>query len=102
MLYKPTETATERFIILQNLRNRCEFPENFCIEITQQHKSIAKKLITWMLKMNPAERPTVDTLLQSEMIPLVDYGEDEFQVIFYKDFFKFFKNVLEDVFSNNK
>lgn len=80
MLYKPPKTATERFIVLQNLRNRCEFPEDFCSKITQQQKAIAKKLISWMLKINPRERPTVDILLQSEIIPLVDYREDEFQV----------------------
>lgn len=82
MFMEPLPTATERIMVLQNIRNRLEFPENFGEKLTQQNRSRSQKLIGWMLKPDPNDRPSVDTLLQSELIPLVVYEEDEFQVNF--------------------
>ncbi|KAI1722983.1 protein kinase domain-containing protein [Ditylenchus destructor] len=82
MFMEPLPTATERIMVLQNLRNRLEFPENFGEKLTQQNRSRSQKLIQWMLKPDPNDRPSVDTLLQSELIPLVVYEEDEFQKMF--------------------
>lgn len=83
MLQRPPDTQTERIITLKKLRSDVEFPEDFCSEISAQQKALAKKLIGWMLKMNPCERPTVDVILQAEIIPMVDYEEDEFQATLF-------------------
>lgn len=80
MFYRPPETVTERYSTLQVLRTSLAFPEDFGADVTQKQKATAKKLISMMLKSHPQERPSVDALLQSEMIPMVQFEEDDFQV----------------------
>ncbi|KAH7726002.1 RWD domain containing protein [Aphelenchoides avenae] len=82
MFYRPPETVTERYSTLQVLRTSLAFPEDFGADVTQKQKATAKKLISMMLKSHPQERPSVDALLQSEMIPMVQFEEDDFQIMF--------------------
>jgi translation initiation factor 2-alpha kinase 4 len=79
MFVEPPVTLTERLIILQEFRKSGDYPTNFAHDIPQQHRNASRKLISWMTEHDPAYRPTVDTLLNSDSIPLVEL-EDDFQV----------------------
>lgn len=83
MFSQPPKTGTERIFNVQALRDHLEFPSEFGLEISNEQKLTAKKLILWTLKKDPAQRPAVDEILQSENIPLVDFEAVEFQVIYY-------------------
>lgn len=86
MFSLPPKTGAERIYNMQALRDTLEFPSDFGQEISNDQKSIATKLILWTLKKDPDERPSVDEILQSEKIPLVDYEAIEFQVEFTLNF----------------
>lgn len=80
MFLQPPKTGSERYYNLQALRDKLEFPSDFGQEIQKDQKLIAEKIILWTLKKDPDERPSVDEILQSKKIPLIDYGAIEFQV----------------------
>ncbi|MFH4979162.1 hypothetical protein AB6A40_005871 [Gnathostoma spinigerum] len=82
MFYRPLLPGMERVMILKQLRNQAVFPPDFANGVPEVHKKAAKELIKMMLKTVPDERPTVQSLIESERIPLVELEESQFQKMF--------------------
>eukprot|EP01119_Soliformovum_irregulare_P020911 TRINITY_DN6843_c0_g2_i2.p1 TRINITY_DN6843_c0_g2~~TRINITY_DN6843_c0_g2_i2.p1 ORF type:complete len:1469 (-),score=373.99 TRINITY_DN6843_c0_g2_i2:69-4475(-) len=60
----PFTTGMERIMTLNALRKEAKFPERF----EERHPTEAE-LLKWVLKENPAERPTAQELLKSDLLP---------------------------------
>lgn len=82
MFYRPLLPGMERISLLKSLRDSFFFPEDFASEAPEVHRKIAKELIKSMLRFSPDERPSVQDILESERIPLIELEESEFQKIF--------------------
>ncbi|XP_061598878.1 eIF-2-alpha kinase GCN2 isoform X1 [Cololabis saira] len=72
MSYRPMTTGAERISVLSQLRvEPISFPEDFAAHGTQM------KVIEWLLKHDPAFRPTAHELLKSELLPPPQMEESE-------------------------
>lgn len=74
MSYRPMTTGAERITVLNQLRVEpmC-FPEDF----TVYEQGTQRKVIEWLLKHDPALRPTAQELLKSELLPPPQMEESE-------------------------
>ncbi|XP_013886400.1 eukaryotic translation initiation factor 2-alpha kinase 4 [Austrofundulus limnaeus] len=74
MSYRPFTTGAERISVLSQLRmESITFPEDFLPH--EQGKQ--RKVIEWLLKHDPALRPTTQELLKSELLPPPQMEESE-------------------------
>ncbi|KAL2098648.1 hypothetical protein ACEWY4_005128 [Coilia grayii] len=74
MSYRPMTTASERITVLSKLRtDPVEFPDDF----VQYESGTQSKVISWLLKHDPALRPTAQELLKSELLPPPQMEESE-------------------------
>uniref|UniRef100_F1KQP7 non-specific serine/threonine protein kinase n=1 Tax=Ascaris suum TaxID=6253 RepID=F1KQP7_ASCSU len=82
MFYRPLLPGMERITMLKALRNSSIFPSDFASEVPEAHRKAAKELIVMMLKRAPEQRPSVQNLLDSERVPIVEIEESHFQKMF--------------------
>uniref|UniRef100_A0A183V4Y9 Protein kinase domain-containing protein n=1 Tax=Toxocara canis TaxID=6265 RepID=A0A183V4Y9_TOXCA len=82
MFYRPLLPGMERITMLKDLRNSSLFPADFAAEVPEAHRKAAKELIGMMLKQVPEQRPSVQNLLDSERVPIVEIEESQFQKMF--------------------
>ncbi|XP_051242159.1 eIF-2-alpha kinase GCN2 [Dicentrarchus labrax] len=74
MSYRPMTTGAERISVLSQLRvEPIIFPEDF----TAYEQGTQRKVIEWLLKHDPALRPTAQELLKSELLPPPQMEESE-------------------------
>ncbi|XP_017268281.1 eIF-2-alpha kinase GCN2 [Kryptolebias marmoratus] len=74
MSYRPFTTGAERISVLSQLRmESITFPEDFLAN----EQGTQKKVIEWLLKHDPALRPTAQELLKSELLPPPQMEESE-------------------------
>ncbi|XP_069574792.1 eIF-2-alpha kinase GCN2 isoform X2 [Brachyistius frenatus] len=74
MSYRPMTTGAERISVLSQLRvEPMFFPEDF----TAHEQGTQRKVIEWLLKHDPALRPTTQELLKSELLPPPQMEESE-------------------------
>ncbi|XP_004712755.1 eIF-2-alpha kinase GCN2 [Echinops telfairi] len=81
MSYHPMVTASERILVLNQLRDATSprFPEDFNDgEHTKQ-----KCVISWLLNHDPAKRPTAMELLKSELLPPPQMEESELHEVLH-------------------
>ncbi|KYQ91316.1 putative protein serine/threonine kinase [Tieghemostelium lacteum] len=57
-------TGHERVIVLNDLRNKAKFPEEF-----ERNHPRQAKLIRWLTEKDPLKRPSAQELLQSDLMP---------------------------------
>ncbi|XP_030574291.1 eIF-2-alpha kinase GCN2 isoform X1 [Archocentrus centrarchus] len=73
MSYRPMTTGAERIAVLSQLRvEPIIFPDDFTL-----HGQETRKVIEWLLKHDPAFRPTAQELLKSELLPPPQMEESE-------------------------
>ncbi|XP_026167053.1 eIF-2-alpha kinase GCN2 isoform X2 [Mastacembelus armatus] len=73
MSYRPMTTGAERISVLSKLRvEPIIFPEDFIV-----NGQGTQKVIEWLLKHDPALRPTAQELLKSELLPPPQMEESE-------------------------
>uniref|UniRef100_A0A3B5AXR9 non-specific serine/threonine protein kinase n=1 Tax=Stegastes partitus TaxID=144197 RepID=A0A3B5AXR9_9TELE len=65
MSYRPMTTGAERITVLSQLR------------VVRPRQGLEKKVIEWLLKHDPALRPTAQELLKSELLPPPQLEESE-------------------------
>uniref|UniRef100_A0A915AH84 non-specific serine/threonine protein kinase n=1 Tax=Parascaris univalens TaxID=6257 RepID=A0A915AH84_PARUN len=82
MFYRPLLPGMERITVITALRNSSIFPNDFASEVPEAHRKAAKELIVMMLKRAPEQRPSVQNLLDSERVPIVEIEESHFQKMF--------------------
>uniref|UniRef100_A0A3B5RE05 non-specific serine/threonine protein kinase n=1 Tax=Xiphophorus maculatus TaxID=8083 RepID=A0A3B5RE05_XIPMA len=73
MSYRPFVTGAERISVLSQLRMSISFPEDF----PEHEQGTLRKVIEWLLKHDPALRPTTQELLKSELLPPPQMEESE-------------------------
>uniref|UniRef100_A0A1A8GP91 non-specific serine/threonine protein kinase n=1 Tax=Nothobranchius korthausae TaxID=1143690 RepID=A0A1A8GP91_9TELE len=74
MSYRPFTTGAERISVLSQLRTEpVSFPDDFLA----YQQGTQKKVIEWLLKHDPALRPTAQELLKSELLPPPQMEESE-------------------------
>ncbi|XP_015229195.1 PREDICTED: eukaryotic translation initiation factor 2-alpha kinase 4 [Cyprinodon variegatus] len=74
MSYRPFVTGAERISVLSQLRmESISFPEDF----PEHEQGTLRKVIEWLLKHDPALRPTAQELLKSELLPPPQMEESE-------------------------
>ncbi|XP_028823379.1 eIF-2-alpha kinase GCN2 isoform X2 [Denticeps clupeoides] len=74
MSYRPMTTNSERINVLTHLRaESVEFPDDF----VQDEVAAQRQVIVWLLKHDPALRPTAVELLKSELLPPPQMEESE-------------------------
>uniref|UniRef100_A0AAQ5XQL5 eIF-2-alpha kinase GCN2 n=1 Tax=Amphiprion ocellaris TaxID=80972 RepID=A0AAQ5XQL5_AMPOC len=73
MSYRPMTTGAERITVLSQLREPMCFPEDF----TACEQGTQRKVIEWLLKHDPALRPTAQELLKSDLLPPPQMEESE-------------------------
>uniref|UniRef100_A0AAY4CI97 eIF-2-alpha kinase GCN2 n=1 Tax=Denticeps clupeoides TaxID=299321 RepID=A0AAY4CI97_9TELE len=73
MSYRPMTTNSERINVLTHLRASVEFPDDF----VQDEVAAQRQVIVWLLKHDPALRPTAVELLKSELLPPPQMEESE-------------------------
>uniref|UniRef100_A0A8D2L6V2 eIF-2-alpha kinase GCN2 n=1 Tax=Varanus komodoensis TaxID=61221 RepID=A0A8D2L6V2_VARKO len=80
MSYHPLTTASERIVVLSQLRHpSIEFPKDF-----DEMKNAKQKLvITWLLNHDPSKRPTAMELLKSEHMPPPQMEESELHEVLH-------------------
>ncbi|KAE9552500.1 hypothetical protein FO519_004280 [Halicephalobus sp. NKZ332] len=81
MFFRPLPIGMERLDILQHLRNQLIFPDDFGLQLTDNQRGNLKKLISWMMNLDPEKRPMVKVLLQHDLVPFVESEESDFQSI---------------------
>ncbi|KAM8915910.1 eIF-2-alpha kinase GCN2 isoform 2-T2 [Spinachia spinachia] len=74
MSYRPMTTGAERISVLSQLRVE---PMNFPEDFTAYEQGTQRKVIEWLLKHDPALRPTAQELLKSELLPPPQMEESE-------------------------
>ncbi|XP_008397647.1 eIF-2-alpha kinase GCN2 [Poecilia reticulata] len=74
MSYRPFVTGAERISVLSQLRTESiSFPGDF----PEHEQGTLRKVIEWLLKHDPALRPTAQELLKSELLPPPQMEESE-------------------------
>ncbi|MED6235220.1 Eukaryotic translation initiation factor 2 alpha kinase 4 [Ataeniobius toweri] len=74
MSYRPFATGAERISVLSQLRmESISFPGDF----PEHEQGTLRKVIEWLLKHDPALRPTAHELLKSELLPPPQMEESE-------------------------
>ncbi|XP_024125468.1 eIF-2-alpha kinase GCN2 [Oryzias melastigma] len=74
MSYRPMTTGAERISVLSKLRvEPISLPEDFL----PYNQGTQRKVIEWLLKHDPALRPTAQELLKSELLPPPQMEESE-------------------------
>uniref|UniRef100_A0A183E1A8 Protein kinase domain-containing protein n=1 Tax=Gongylonema pulchrum TaxID=637853 RepID=A0A183E1A8_9BILA len=73
MFYRPLLPGMERIATIKVLRSCAHFPSDFA-------SGLLEKLIKWMLELQPEDRPSVQNLLDSDRVPVVEIEENDFQV----------------------
>uniref|UniRef100_A0A3B3VZ75 Eukaryotic translation initiation factor 2 alpha kinase 4 n=1 Tax=Poecilia latipinna TaxID=48699 RepID=A0A3B3VZ75_9TELE len=73
MSYRPFVTGAERISVLSQLRTSISFPGDF----PEHEQGTLRKVIEWLLKHDPALRPTAQELLKSELLPPPQMEESE-------------------------
>ncbi|XP_012735562.2 eIF-2-alpha kinase GCN2 [Fundulus heteroclitus] len=74
MSYRPFATGAERISVLSQLRmESISFPGDF----PEHEQGTQRKVIEWLLKHDPALRPTAQELLKSELLPPPQMEESE-------------------------
>lgn len=74
MSYRPMTTGSERITVLSQLRMEpIHFPDDF----SSYQQGTQKKVIEWLLKHDPALRPTAQELQKSELLPPSQMMESE-------------------------
>lgn len=74
MSYRPMTTGSERISVLSQLRvEPIIFPEDFAA----YEQGTQRKVIEWLLKHDPALRPTTQELLKSDLLPPPQMEESE-------------------------
>ncbi|VDN04109.1 unnamed protein product [Thelazia callipaeda] len=84
MFYRPLLPGMERIVTIRNLRNSGLFPLDFGSGILEVHQKASKKIIKWMLEMQPDDRPSIQNLLESDRVPVAEIEDDDFQKMFYR------------------
>ncbi|XP_075388029.1 eIF-2-alpha kinase GCN2 [Tenrec ecaudatus] len=81
MSYHPMVTASERILVLNQLRDATSprFPEDF----NDGEHSKQKSVISWLLNHDPAKRPTATELLKSELLPPPQMEESELHEVLH-------------------
>ncbi|VDN44589.1 unnamed protein product [Gongylonema pulchrum] len=80
MFYRPLLPGMERIATIKILRSCAHFPSDFASGLLEIHQRAVKKLIKWMLELQPEDRPSVQNLLDSDRVPVVEIEENDFQV----------------------
>ncbi|KAK0390462.1 hypothetical protein QR680_019364 [Steinernema hermaphroditum] len=75
-------SGMERVDVLKHLRAMLTFPDDFGMDVPREQAMLAQKLISWMLERNAEKRPTVDQILASDEVPLVEIEVTDFQKMF--------------------
>jgi len=93
----PFTTGHERIVTIQGLRQRQELPRLF----SQTHRRQAK-IITWLCDLEPTQRPTVDDLLKSELLPpkMEDEHINDLKQLLKNPGEEIYKDILNDFFVN--
>ncbi|XP_077394275.1 eIF-2-alpha kinase GCN2 [Festucalex cinctus] len=74
MSYRPMITGAERISVLSQLRvEAIHFPDDY----SRYQQGTQRKVIEWLLKHDPALRPTAQELLKSELLPPPQMEESE-------------------------
>ncbi|XP_019725702.1 eIF-2-alpha kinase GCN2 [Hippocampus comes] len=74
MSYRPMITGAERISVLSQLRAEAiHFPDDY----SRYEQGTQRKVIEWLLKHDPALRPTAQELLKSELLPPPQMEESE-------------------------
>ncbi|XP_037097500.1 eIF-2-alpha kinase GCN2 [Syngnathus acus] len=74
MSYRPMITGAERISVLSQLRvEAIHFPDDY----SKYEQGTQRKVIEWLLKHDPALRPTAQELLKSELLPPPQMEESE-------------------------
>uniref|UniRef100_A0A672HFN0 non-specific serine/threonine protein kinase n=1 Tax=Salarias fasciatus TaxID=181472 RepID=A0A672HFN0_SALFA len=74
MSYRPMTTGSERITVLSQLREPIQFPDDF---------ASYQKVIEWLLKHDPALRPTAQELQKSELLPPSQMMESELHEVLH-------------------
>ncbi|XP_041827550.1 eIF-2-alpha kinase GCN2 [Melanotaenia boesemani] len=74
MSYRPMTTGAERISVLSQLRVE---PMSFPVDFPVCEQGTQRKVIEWLLKHDPALRPTAQELLKSELLPPPQMEESE-------------------------
>uniref|UniRef100_A0A8D0CTC2 eIF-2-alpha kinase GCN2 n=1 Tax=Sander lucioperca TaxID=283035 RepID=A0A8D0CTC2_SANLU len=94
MCYRPMTTGAERISVLSQLREPMVFPEDF-----------TRKVIEWLLKHDPALRPTAQELLKSELLPPPQMEESELHEVLQHTMAningKAYRNMVGQLFAQN-
>jgi hypothetical protein len=64
MCLPPFSTGMEKIVTVKNLKEKNEYPE----ELLKPEYANFVKIITWLLKTNPQERPSSLTLLGYDIL----------------------------------
>ncbi|XP_057714793.1 eIF-2-alpha kinase GCN2 [Corythoichthys intestinalis] len=74
MSYRPMITGAERISVLSQLRvEAIQFPDDY----SKYEQGTLRKVIEWLLKHDPALRPTAQELLKSDLLPPPQMEESE-------------------------
>merc|ERR1719320_1620692 len=93
----PFTTGHERLVTVQILRQRQELPRLF----SQTHRRQAK-IINWLCHLKPDQRPTVDDLLKSELLPpkMEDEHISDLKQLLKNPGEEIYKDILNELFVN--
>ncbi|KAF1374984.1 hypothetical protein PFLUV_G00234700 [Perca fluviatilis] len=102
MCYRPMTTGAERISVLSQLRvEPMVFPEDF----TAYEQGTQRKVIEWLLKHDPALRPTAQELLKSELLPPPQMEESELHEVLQHTMAningKAYRNMVGQLFAQN-
>nr|XP_057946262.1 eIF-2-alpha kinase GCN2 [Doryrhamphus excisus] len=102
MSYRPMITGAERISVLSQLRvEAIHFPEDF----SAYEQGTQRKVIEWLLKHDPALRPTAQELLKSELLPPPQMEESELHEVLQHTMAnincKAYRNMVGQLFAQN-
>ncbi|TMS33124.1 hypothetical protein L596_000900 [Steinernema carpocapsae] len=72
----------ERHAVMKNLRSSRTLPSEFGEDIVAEEANVAKRMILRMLEREPEDRPTVDEILASDDLPLIEVEPNDYQKMF--------------------
>ncbi|XP_043999706.1 eIF-2-alpha kinase GCN2 [Gambusia affinis] len=102
MSYRPFVTGAERISVLNQLRmESISFPGDF----PENEQGTLRKVIEWLLKHDPALRPTAQELLKSELLPPPQMEESELHEVLQHTMVningKAYRTMVGQLFSQN-